>query len=159
MLDHIFPEEYHRHLSRLLANTPRSSWEAVRRVIKQDLGDTPTSFAVPIHPISHHLLSHSYLQALHPMRFLNHTITQSPLIPPPIHPPIGKEPEDLFSSIEHEPIASASLAQVLHPHTFTPCHHIYSLIQFHTSSHLLNISLQHWNRYTLLTTKMVANVQ
>ena len=50
MLDHIFPEEYHRHLSRLLANTPRSSWEAVRRVIKQDLGDTPSSFAIPIPP-------------------------------------------------------------------------------------------------------------
>jgi hypothetical protein len=31
MLDHVFPEEYHRHLSTLLSKTPQSSYEAVRR--------------------------------------------------------------------------------------------------------------------------------
>ena len=31
MLDHVFPEEYHRHLSSLLSKTPQSSYEAVRR--------------------------------------------------------------------------------------------------------------------------------
>ena len=31
MLDHVFPEEYHNHLSTLLARTPQSSYESVRR--------------------------------------------------------------------------------------------------------------------------------
>lgn len=31
MLDHVFPEEYHNHLSSLLARTPQSSYESVRR--------------------------------------------------------------------------------------------------------------------------------
>ena len=31
MLDHLFPEEYHHHLSSLLSKTPQSSYEAVRR--------------------------------------------------------------------------------------------------------------------------------
>ena len=33
MLDHVFPEEYHRHLSSLLSKTPQSSYESVRRYL------------------------------------------------------------------------------------------------------------------------------
>jgi hypothetical protein len=33
MLDHVFPEEYHHHLSSLLSKTPQSSYEAVRRYV------------------------------------------------------------------------------------------------------------------------------
>jgi len=61
MLDHILPREYNETLTTLLADTPRSSLAAVRRVIKEDL---------------------------------------------------GAYPEELFSSFDPEPIASASLAQV-----------------------------------------------
>ena len=61
MLDHVFPEEYQHHLSTLLANTPQTNWDSVRRVLREDLGE---------------------------------------------------DPEQLFAKIEHEPIASASLAQV-----------------------------------------------
>ena len=31
MLDHVFPEEYHNHLSTLLSKTPQSSYQSVRR--------------------------------------------------------------------------------------------------------------------------------
>ena len=41
MLDHILPREYNETLTSLLANTPRSSIAAVRRVIKEDLGASP----------------------------------------------------------------------------------------------------------------------
>lgn len=41
MLDHIVPYEYQKELSTLLANTPRSSWDSVQRVIRQDLGNDP----------------------------------------------------------------------------------------------------------------------
>jgi hypothetical protein len=38
MLDHVFPEEYHTHLSSLLSRTPQSSYLAVSRVVKEELG-------------------------------------------------------------------------------------------------------------------------
>lgn len=41
MLDHIFPKEYQVVLSSLLANTPKSSWSSIRRIIKQDFGKYP----------------------------------------------------------------------------------------------------------------------
>jgi aarF domain-containing kinase len=41
MLDHILPQEYTDTLSTLLANTPRTSYSAVRRIIKEDLGAYP----------------------------------------------------------------------------------------------------------------------
>ena len=41
MLDHVIPSEYQETLSTLLANTPTSSIEAVRRVIYEDFGKYP----------------------------------------------------------------------------------------------------------------------
>ena len=61
MLDHIIPIEYQLILSSLLNKTTRSSYDSVKKVIKEELG--------------------SY-------------------------------PEDMFDQFDHEPIASASIAQV-----------------------------------------------
>ena len=41
MLDHILPREYNESLTTLLADTPRSSYAAVRRIIREDLGAEP----------------------------------------------------------------------------------------------------------------------
>ena len=41
MLDHILPREYNETLLTLLADTPRTPYAAVRRVIKEDLGAYP----------------------------------------------------------------------------------------------------------------------
>lgn len=38
MLDYVVPSEYQRVLSTLLANTPRSSWESVQQVVREELG-------------------------------------------------------------------------------------------------------------------------
>ena len=38
MLDYVLPEQYTDELSMLLANTPTTSWEGVKRVILQDFG-------------------------------------------------------------------------------------------------------------------------
>jgi len=46
MLDHILPREYNETLTSLLADTPRSSIAAVRRVIKEDLGSYPEDLFV-----------------------------------------------------------------------------------------------------------------
>ena len=41
MLDYIVPEEYRQELTSLLGQTPQTSWESVRRVVKDELGDYP----------------------------------------------------------------------------------------------------------------------
>ncbi len=41
MLDHIIPAPYQEELSKLLDKNPHSSWESVRRIILEDLGDHP----------------------------------------------------------------------------------------------------------------------
>jgi len=44
MLDYVLPEQYTEELSTLLANTPKTSWEGVQRVIREDLGAEWTNF-------------------------------------------------------------------------------------------------------------------
>lgn len=41
MLDHVVPPEYHEYLCTLLANTPTSSMNSVRRIFKEDFGKLP----------------------------------------------------------------------------------------------------------------------
>lgn len=41
MLDYVLPEEYNETLTTLLADTPRTRYSAVRRIIKEDLGAYP----------------------------------------------------------------------------------------------------------------------
>ena len=46
MLDYIVPEEYRQELTSLLGQTPQTSWESVRRVVKDELGDYPENLSV-----------------------------------------------------------------------------------------------------------------
>jgi hypothetical protein len=48
MLDHVFPEEYHYHLSTLLSKTPQSSYQSVRR------------YSVYFAAMTHHTLKTGY---------------------------------------------------------------------------------------------------
>jgi aarF domain-containing kinase len=51
MLDHVIPSEYQETLSTLLANTPTSTIESVRRVIYEDLGKYPEELFFKFDPV------------------------------------------------------------------------------------------------------------
>lgn len=51
MLDHILPREYNDTLSSLLADTPRTTYAAVRRVVKEDLGGYPEELFATFDPV------------------------------------------------------------------------------------------------------------